>query len=96
MNTHEYEESCKLKSHRKLNIRVSSQIVTRGKHHPLVIYTPSLYEKKTFHLSNSHKSLERPASSLRSKEWHQCPTTEASDVQCKYVSWKFCLIIEDL
>lgn len=68
MDTHEYEESCKLKSHRKLNNHEGSQRVTRSKYHPLVIYTPSLYEQMTFHLGSSHKALERLASSLRSKE----------------------------
>ena len=32
MDTHEYEESCNLKSHRKLNSHESIQRVTRGKH----------------------------------------------------------------
>lgn len=39
-------------------------------------------------------TLERSASSLKSKKWLQYPTTGASDVQCKYVSWNFCLITE--
>ena len=94
MDTQEYEESCKLKSHRKLNSHEGSQRVTRVKHHPLVIYTPSLYEQRTFHLGSSHKALERSTSSLRSKEWLQCPTIGASDVHCKHVSWNFYLIIE--
>jgi len=82
MDTHEYEESCKLKIHMKLNSHEGSQRVTRGRHHPLVIYTPSFYEPETFHLGSSRKALERSASSLRSKEWFQCPTTGASDIQC--------------
>jgi len=65
-----------------------------GKHHPLVIYTPSLSQQSTFHLGSFHKTLERSTSSLRSMEWFQCPTYGASDVQYKYVSWKFFLIIE--
>jgi len=61
----EYKESCKLKSHRKSNNHEGSQRVTRkGKHHPLVIYTPSLYEQRTFHLGSSHEALERQASYL--------------------------------
>ena len=62
MDPHEYEESCKLKSHRKLNNHEGSQRVAGGKHHPLVIYTPLLYEKMAFHLGSSCKALERSAS----------------------------------
>ena len=61
----EYEESCKLKGHRKSNNHEGSQRVTRRvKHHPLVIYTPSLYEQWNFHLGSSHKALERHISSF--------------------------------
>ena len=50
----------KLKSHRKSNNHEGSQRVTRKrKHHPLVMYTPSLYEKRNFHLGYSQKALER-------------------------------------
>ena len=80
MDTHDYEESCKLKSQKKLNNHESSQRVTRGKHHPLVIYSPSLYEKNNFHLGSSRKASERSVSYVRRKEWLQCATTTASDV----------------
>ena len=56
----EYEESCKLKSHRNSNIHEGSKRVRRRvKHYPLVIYTLSLYELSTFHLGSSHNALER-------------------------------------
>lgn len=86
-NTHEYEESCKMKNHWKLNNHEGSQRVTRGEHHTSVIYALSLYEQTNFHLGLSRKRLDRSVSSLRSKEWLQCPTIGASYVQCKYVSW---------
>jgi len=43
----------KSKSHRKLNSHGGSQRVTRKvKHHLLVIYIPSLYEKRMFILAS--------------------------------------------
>lgn len=61
----EYEESCRLKGHRNSNSHEGSQRVTRRvKHHPLVIYTPSLCEQRTFHLGSSHKELERQIGSF--------------------------------
>lgn len=72
---------------------IGSQTVMRVvKESPLVIYTSSLYEQRTLHLGSSCKTLERSASSLRSKEWLQCYTTRVNDVHCKQVSWKFYLI----
>ena len=58
----EYEDS------RKSKIHEGSQIVIRRvKNHPLVIYTPSLYEQRTFILSSSCKILERHISSFEEK-----------------------------
>ena len=92
MDTYEYEESCQLKSHRKLNIHEGSPGITRVKHHPWLYIPPSLYEEGLFHLGSSHKSYIGSVSSLRSEEWLQCPNIGAGDVWCKYVSWNFCLI----
>ena len=56
----EYEESCKLKSHRNSNVHEGSRRVKRRvKHYPLVIYTPPLYELSTFQVGSSCNPLER-------------------------------------
>jgi len=81
-----------VKSHVSWKV-IGNQIVMRVvKDSPLFIYTPSLYELRTFHLGSSRKALERSTSSLRSKEWLWYPTIGASDVHCKHVSWNFYLI----
>jgi len=58
----------KSKSHRKSNSHGGSQRVTRKvKCHLLVIYTPSLYEKRDFHLGSSTNAFERQFSTFEEK-----------------------------
>lgn len=92
--THEVEESCHLKSHRKLNNHGGSPRVTRVKHQPWLYIPLPLYEQGLFTLDPPMKHREFSVSSLRSKEWLQCPTIGTSDVWCTNVSWNFCLIKE--
>ena len=55
----------KSKIHRKSNSPEGSQRVTQKvKHHLLVIYPPSLYDKNTFHLGSSRKSLKKQTGSF--------------------------------
>ena len=92
IDTHEYEESCQLKSHRKLNNHEGRWRVTRVKHHSWLYIPPHCTSKQIFTLAPPTKHREFSVSSLRSKEWLQCPITGTSDVWCTNVSWESCLI----
>ena len=56
-HTYEVKEPHQLKSHRKSNNHEGSWRVTRVNYSPLAIYTPSLYEQRTFQLGSSHLTL---------------------------------------